>query len=213
MAFTRGQVQILYSYLPGAVFPHDEWGFCRTTGVEIDTGITVNRNAVMEVVVDALQLWREEWRRSGFPEPRDNSIDFSDYIVGSPKGVQFVPFPQTMQCQRCGKVYNLQRDLIGGDTPPGRCPHPGCLGQLAQFRFVQAHNCGRLDEVYVDRQGCSIHGREGLYFDNTGRVRTARWRCRLCGGSEVSRLRQTPCDCQHSDHVTNDYEKKLRFYS
>ena len=28
MAFSRGQTQVLYQFLPGAVFEHDQYGFC-----------------------------------------------------------------------------------------------------------------------------------------------------------------------------------------
>jgi hypothetical protein len=83
---------------------------------------------------------------------------------------------------------------------------------MEQMPFLQAHNCGRLDEIFVQRDGCARHGVEGLYFDDTGRVTTARWRCRLCDGAEVGRLRQTPCNCDFSRFGTQDpNEQRLRF--
>lgn len=89
-----------------------------------------------------------------------------------------------------------------------------CGGSLVQLGLVQAHNCGRLDEIFINRDGCPEHGTQGLYFGDTGRVTTARWRCRLCGGAEISRLRQTPCRCDYTTHGTDDpNEQRLRFFA
>ena len=211
MNFTRGKVQILYSYLPGAVFAHDEYGHCRVTAIELTALSQINRAALAEAVEDTLSQWPNDWQRDAFP-PLRNADDLArHYIVGEPTGVKFEPFPTTLRCQRCGRVHRLN-DLQRSRATPGRCPTPGCGATLEQMPFVQAHNCGRLDEIFVNRQGCTIHGNGGLYFDDTGRVTTARWRCRQCGGAEVARLRQTPCMCDYSRLGTQEpSEQRLRF--
>jgi hypothetical protein len=51
-------------------------------------------------------------------------------------------------------------------------------------------------------------------FLDTGRVRSARWRCGSCGDAEVGRLRMTPCVCQYSRSLgsqqANVYERGLK---
>jgi hypothetical protein len=210
MNFSRGKVQILYNYLPGAVFPHDEYGHCRVTTIEVTELAGVNRAALADVANDVLQQWTNDWQREGFP-PINNEAELArNYLIGEPTSVLFEPFPTTLRCQRCGRVQRLT-DLRRARGQPGRCPVDGCGAPLEQMPFLQAHHCGRLDEMFVQREGCTRHGTAGLYFDDTGRVTTARWRCRLCGNAEVARLRQTPCACQFSRFGTQDpSEQRLR---
>ncbi|ACB74471.1 hypothetical protein Oter_1185 [Opitutus terrae PB90-1] len=211
MNFNRGKVQILYGYLPGAVFAHDEYGHCRVTMIELSALGQINRAALAEVVGDMLNQWPNDWQRQAFPAVRNADDLARNYFVGEPTGVKFEPFPTALRCPRCGRVYRL-RDLQRSTATPGQCPLVGCGGKLEQMPFVQAHQCGRLDEMFVQREGCSIHGTTSLYFDDTGRVTTARWRCRQCAGAEVARLRQTPCNCSYSLLGTEDpSEKRLRF--
>jgi len=211
MNFARGKVQILYSYLPGAVFAHDEYGHCRVTGIELTALSGINRAALAEVVSDMLSQWPNDWQKVAFPPLRNDQDLARHYIVGEPTGVKFEPFPTTLRCQRCGRVHRLL-DLQRSRATPGRCPAPGCGANLEQMPFVQAHQCGRLEEIFVQRDGCAIHGNGSVYFDDTGRVTTARWRCRQCGGAEVARLRQTPCSCDYSRLGTQERsEQMLRF--
>ena len=50
MAFTRGQTQVLYQFLPGAVFEHDQYGFCLITQLELRETVT-NRGALFNAVL------------------------------------------------------------------------------------------------------------------------------------------------------------------
>lgn len=211
MDFNRGKVQILYNYLPGAVFAHDDYGHCVVTTVELNELPDINRSAVAEAITDTVEQWAQDWQRSAFPTARTAADLERAFVIGEPRSVQFEPFPTTLRCQRCGRVHRLA-DLRRSHSQPGRCPVRGCGAQLEQMPFVQAHHCGRLEEIFVQRSGCSRHGLDGLYFDDTGRVTTARWRCRLCSGAEVARLRQTPCGCEFSRLGTQDpSEQRLRF--
>ena len=44
------KVQILYTYLPGAIFPHEEYGQCLVSTIDINELLEVNRDALAEVV-------------------------------------------------------------------------------------------------------------------------------------------------------------------
>ena len=207
MSFKRGQTQVLYGFLPGAIFEHDDYGFCRVTEVDLDREDRLNEGALFDAVGDLLYQWSDEELRAGFPDPRDGR-NRRYYAPGAPSAVRFVPYPTLLECRRCGRVHRL-RDLRrgGGAVQPGDCPN--CSGVLAQLRYAQAHNCGRVEELY--RRTCSVHGAAYVTFFDTGRVATARWRCGACGGAEIGRLRMTPCQCAYSSRVAQaPYERGLK---
>lgn len=79
-----------------------------------------------------------------------------------------------------------------------RWMRPVCSGILGQLRYVQAHNCGRIEELFYPQNACSRHRSSFLTFQDTRRVRSARWRCGTCGDAQVSRLRMNPCTYQYS---------------
>jgi hypothetical protein len=210
MAFTRGQTQVLYQFLPGAVFEHDQYGFCRISGVEVQEK-QVNQDAVFNAVADLLFQWPDDNFRAGFPDPRQQP-NRRFYVIGTPTTVRFQPFPTLLECRRCRRVYRL-RDLIRRpNAQPRQCPV--CTGILGQLRYVQAHNCGRIEELYYPQNACLRHGSRFLMFLDTGRVRSARWRCGACGDAEVGRLRMTPCTCHYSrslgNHQGTIYERGLK---
>lgn len=210
MAFTRGQTQVLYQFLPGAVFEHDQYGFCRVTSVELQEK-PINRDAIFSAVADLVFQWPDENFRPGFPDPRQ-SHNRRFYVIGAPTTVRFQPFPTLLECRTCRRVHRL-RDLIRrANAQPRQCAV--CAGILGQLRYVQAHNCGRIEELYYPQNACPRHGSRFLVFLDTGRVRSARWRCGACGDAEVGRLRMTPCTCQYSRSLGNQrgtmYERGLK---
>ena len=89
MAFSRGQTQILYQFLPGAVFEHDQYGFCRVTNVEFRETRT-NQDALFNAVSDLLAQWPNDQARPGFADPR-NRPNRRYYIAGTPTSVRFGP--------------------------------------------------------------------------------------------------------------------------
>ncbi len=207
MRFERGQTQVLYQFLPGAVFEHDDYGFCRVTEVELDRTDRVNEGALFDAVGDLLYQWREEELRAGFPDPR-NPRNRHYYAPGAPSTVRFAPYPTLLECRSCGRVFRLSELRRSREAvEPGRCPR--CAGVLAQLRYAQAHNCGRVEELY--RLTCPHHGAAYVTFYDTGRVATARWRCGACGGAEIGRLRMTPCNCAYSSLVAQtSHERGLK---
>jgi len=210
MAFTRGQTQVIYQFLPGAVFEHDQYGFCKISGVELQEK-QVNQDAIFNAVSDLLFQWPDETFRGGFPDPRLQH-NRRRYVIGTPAMVRFVPFPTVLECRRCRRVYRLRDLARRANAQPRQCP--SCSGILGQLRYVQAHNCGRVEELYYPQNACPRHGSRALMFLDTGRVRSARWRCGDCGNAEVGRLRMTPCTCQYSRSLGNQqatiYERGLK---
>jgi len=210
MAFTRGQTQVMYQFLPGAVFEHDQYGFCKISGVELQEK-PVNHDAVFNAVADLLFQWPDDTFRGGFADPRQQH-NRRLYAIGSPALVRFEPFPSIFECRRCRQVYRLRDLTRRPQAQPRQCP--SCRGILGQLRYVQAHNCGRVEELHYPPNACPRHGSRSLRFLDTGRVRSARWRCGACGDAEVGRLRMTPCTCQYSRSLGNQpattYERGLK---
>lgn len=210
MVFSRGQTQVLYQFLPGAVFEHDRYGFCLITKVEFRE-TRANQTALFTALAELLQQWPNDRFRPGFADPR-HEPNRRHYVVGTPTMVRFQPFPTILECRNCRRVYRLRQLARRANAQPRRCP--SCHGTLGQLRYVQAHNCGRFEELYYPSPACRVHGSDALTFQDTGRVRSARWRCSACGDAEVGRLRMTPCTCTYSRslpaHPGTQYERGLK---
>jgi hypothetical protein len=208
--FKRGQTQILYRYLPEAIFEHDEYGLCKVEEIICDD-ITemINKSALFSVLIDTLQKWPNEKFRERFPDPRGER-EQKMYRFGQPREVLFNPYPTVLKCKQCHHVFEyakLQRKW----AKPRKCPRPGCDGEVDQMRFVEIHNCGRMQEMFVP-PGCKTHGGAYIRFDDTGRIQTSQWYCGIC--KEPRKPRLTPCACEYSrsNPGFSAADKSLRLY-
>lgn len=211
--FVRGQTQILYRYLPEAIFDHDDYGLCKIEEVTLEETDEINKSALFDALIDALGQWDREDFREGFPDPRGERGQRS-YKVGQPLEVRFDPYPLVLQCRSCRHVVEFSK-INKKSTRPGMCPRPGCDGRMQQMQYVEAHNCGRLQEMYVPPNGCPTHRRQHMRFYDPGRTQAARWVCGVCG-REIQKPRMTPCQCVYSEAVPelgrSRFEKFMRVY-
>lgn len=211
--FSRGQTQVLYRYLPGAIFEHQDYGLCRVTSVAMEP-VEVNRQALFDLLSNTLQQWERNEYRESYPEPRDEHRRWM-YEVGEPTQVAFEPYPRTFICRRCKHVVPAKELEGKPGLTPGKCPLPGCDGLLVRLRYVQAHNCGRLEEFFLPSRGCPTHGTRYLAFDDPGRVAQAKWFCNKCR-QEIQATRMTPCNCSYSNVVRGQggsrSQQSLRIY-
>ena len=209
--FTRGQTQILYRFLPEAIFAHDDYGLCKVTEVTIEDGGAINQSALFDTLSDTLSQWSREEFRNKFPDPRDKS-KLRAYKYGQPREVLFDPFPTILQCKKCKIVVDYSK-LKKKGISPGKCTRSGCGGRFEQLGYVEAHNCGRMKEIHLG-SGCSKHGLGHIRFHDTGRAQSSRWVCGIC--NENNKMRMTPCACEYSNAVDelnrSKYEKFLRVY-
>lgn len=195
--FSRGQTQVLFRHLPEAIFEHDDYGLCKVTRVALGD-VDVNRDALFNALADALATWTTAGFAAKFPDPRDPTRR-TYYAIGAPREVRFTPYPQTFTCRRCTRTARFDDLVRRGIAASGRC---SCGGTMKQVRYVQAHNCGRLEELYLPTQSCPKgHGAEHLAFYDPGRVKQARWYCGLCN-ADVQALRMTPCKCAYNDSLS-----------
>lgn len=191
--FSRGQTQVLFRHLPEAIFEHDDYGLCKVTQVALGDA-EVNRDALFDAMADALAMWPADFSTK-FPDTRDVSRR-SYYAVGSPREVRFTPYPQVFRCRTCSRTGKFTDLIKRGASAVGRCT---CGGYLNQMRYVQAHNCGRLEELHVPGQSCpSCGSKVDLAFYDPGRVKQARWYCAKCK-ADVQALRMTPCKCAYNN--------------
>lgn len=213
--FERGQTQIFYRYLPGAIFNHDDYGLCYVDQVLIDEIGNVNKPALFDTLRDTLVQWDRESFRNKFPDPRAER-NRRLYRIGQPREVLFTPFPRVLECRKCKHVVEFDKLSRRGLTV-GECPRDGCDGQLQQLEYVEVHNCGRIEQMYVPAgaKGCPQHGSQYLCFFNPGRTQAARWFCGVCG-RELQKARMTPCSCEYTKAVDelgrSKWEKFLRLY-
>jgi len=211
-SFTRGQTQIFYRFMPQAIFEHDDYGICKIEEVRLEDSGQINKSALFATLVDGLQKWPVEEFRKKFPDPRTDKGQRM-YRAGQPNEVRFNPFPLVLQCQKCKHVIEYGKIQKKG-LQPGHCPRTGCGGHMQQMRFVEVHNCGRLEEMFVPPEGCSVHKRAYLKFHDTGRAQTSHWTCGACG-REVQKPRMRPCKCEYSEALpptASPYEKRMRLY-
>lgn len=191
--FTRGATQILFRHLPEAIFEHDDYGLCKVTQVALRE-VEVNKDALFDAVADALAMWPPAFSTK-YPDPRDPA-QRGHYTVGAPREVRFTPYPQVFRCRTCSRAGQFTQLLKRGASATGRCV---CGGRLNQLRYVQAHNCGRMEEIFVPPQACPHHPNDLAFYD-PGRVKQARWYCAKCR-DDLQALRMTPCKCAYNQSL------------
>ncbi|MBO3084098.1 hypothetical protein [Cellulomonas fengjieae] len=187
----RSHSQVLYSFLPGAVFRHEDRVYGQVLSVDGRRLTDLNDVVIFSEIADYLENWPED-DRYDLPLPRDARMN--EYRIISPEAVRWELFPLILECTRrsCGRVRSYQnaRDIA---AEGGRCAKCGAAQQ--QLRFYSAHNCGQVKKVYVPK--CPTHGYDEISFDNTGSFLTATWRCHGpgCNGAVTSRTNMSPCSC------------------
>ncbi|GAB3244387.1 hypothetical protein [Kineosporia babensis] len=185
----RSRSQVMYSYLPGAVFRHEDRVYGRVINVVGSRVNRLNEQVVFEEIARSLERWKED-DRYNLPIPRDSRE--REYEILSPEDVRFELWPLVFECshRECARVksFTNARNLVGSS----RCDE--CGGRLRQLRFYSAHNCGKTVPMQVP--ACTTHNRKHIFFEDTGSFRTAVWRCRACSNRVVARTNQSPCGCR-----------------
>lgn len=193
--FSRTQTQILFRYVPGALFEHDRYGICIVTDVMVSAASTLNTEALRYTVLTTLEQWQDSGGET-FPDP---NTEWDEYRIGIPERVLFEPYPPVLECRACGTVTNLNTLAGVSLRAPARCQRCG-KDSYRQLPYVMAHGCGKLGPIVVP--ACPTHGRDDIRFNDTGRFVTASWSCGICR-TFISRMSQRPCGCAFSRRVPN----------
>lgn len=187
----RSHSQVLYGFLPGAVFRHEERVYGQVLTVDGPRLTGLNEPVVYEEIARYVEQWPDQHRHD-LPLPRDMRV--REYCIIKPGTVRWKLWPMVFECSRraCGRVRSV-------NSADDLAKHPRCKacgGTLQQLRFYSAHNCGATKAIFVPK--CSTHGYDDIFFDNTGSFLTATWRCRGagCNGGVVQRTNMSPCSCK-----------------
>lgn len=213
---TRGQTQILFRHTPESIFDHDDLGLCRVTSITLapaDPG-SVNESAMFDAIADTIAQWPEAFR-ARFPDIRDQAKRAGSFRYGLPDAVNFKPYPENVQCRKCGYVADYS-EVVRRGSRQARCPRRGCSGTMKQLRYVEAHNCGRMKPLFVPKgKPCTRCGCTEVKLYDPGRTALARWVCVKCG-AEIQRLLMTPCNCEHTEAAKTGgrpaHERYMRVY-
>jgi hypothetical protein len=195
MGFVRSRTQILYRYVPGAIFEHDKYCICRVTGIAVTAPDSLNAESLRNVLAITLNQWRG-YGGDSFPDPIS---EWGDYKVGVPERVNFEPFPVIVECSDCGHINSLaELSKLTYDTKTVciRCKK----GRYKQLSYVVIHECGKLDSMPVPK--CPVHGKSNLSFNDTGRFVTSLWRCD--SDNYVRGMPRYQCDCAFSRITPTD---------
>jgi hypothetical protein len=188
----RSTTQVLYRYLPDAVFSHEEGFYAKVhhIGGSRVSG-EINQMVLLGELAEEIDRWRPD--QVGIPDPRTNR---DEYVILKPEEVVWDVFPLTFECTNsaCGRIARWWRqdNLINDTNAAGRLRCQNCSSRMRQLRYLTAHNCGAMDPLHTPR--CPTCGNNtNMYLEDLGSFRTSSWRCRTCGSALSTRF--TPCDC------------------
>jgi hypothetical protein len=186
----RSTTQVLYRYLPGAVFSHEEGFFAEVHHITGGRVTEVNR----KVLLDELGVELAGWQPSqvGIPDPATNP---NEYVVIEPEEVSYDVYPLTFECTdpACGLIRRWwkQKDLLDDTAVTGRL-RCRCGSTMRQLRYLTAHNCGAMDPLHTPR--CPSCGTpDQMHLEDLGSFRASSWRCHTCNSALSTRF--TPCGC------------------
>lgn len=204
----RSKSQILWGYLPGSVFRHEDRVYGQVVTVDGDRLTGLNEGVIYDAIATYLEQWAET-NRYDLPLPRDGAV--REYRIIRPDQVRWELFPLVFECSRtaCARVRSFRTAADLARSP--RCS--SCGGELRQLRFYNAHNCGQISPIRVPK--CNAHGYDDVFFENTGSFTTATWRCRGtgCNGGVISRTNMSPCNCGKKEWAGPDGVVRMRAHT
>lgn len=189
----RSRTQTLFKYLPGALFIHGDGFVAKVYEVEgRNFEADINREVLLEEIEREASRWPSERRHLSLPsELSTNDIRFLE-----PTFVRWDLYPLVFACRNptCQRVRRFFRqDRVSIDTQ-GRARCQVCDSRLQQLRYVEAHNCGRIEPMFTP-QCRTCRSYDHVYLRDTGSFVSAAWHCRRCGDQFVQKTRQSPCRC------------------
>jgi len=187
----RSTTQVLFRYLPDAVFQHEDGFFARVDHIGGARVSDLNRKVLLDELAQELTQWLPD--QVGIPDPRTNPDEF---VTLEPEEVSWDFYPLTFECTNgsCGRVrrWFQQSQLLQDTNADGRIRCRTCGSKMRQLRYLTAHNCGVMDPLHTPRcPGCNRT--EDMHLEDLGSFRSSSWRCHACGAAVGTRF--TPCTC------------------
>ena len=156
----RSRTQVLFSYLPDSVFEHESGYLARSVEIRGERA-HVDREVLLQEIGRYVSAWDED-RVQGFGRP--GRVDDTDFLILTPEAVRWELWPLRFECAResCRRIASFRRIEHLERRP--RCGT--CGGRLRNLRYLSAHECGAIREMYIPQ--CTTHGYDHVYFDDTG---------------------------------------------
>jgi hypothetical protein len=169
----RGRSQIIWRYMPEALFRYNEsGGWCRTKEITLREAKPLT-GALAEAVTSALSFWGAVGP-TGFPDPQFQANRFA---VGEPLQVWFTVWPLVFECRDCRMVHyysDIPRLMSVNDRLSCmKCKKPD---QLRQVPFAYVHECGQIESVFIP----GGHTRHTIKLINKGSFQESYWFCEEC---------------------------------
>lgn len=195
----RGRAQVLYKYLPGAVFSlGDSAWIVRSLKVSTQE---LTEGPKLGYVLDRIRSRLHYWQNTG--EPIGDALRFyppcddHQFEMGIPESVLYKIFPLSFVCDKCRHFESFQsEDELIKDRGSGKCSVCS-KGRMHQTNILQVHECG--DVAGLEPPRCPSCGRDDrIVLDTKGRRRfaDADWRCSRCGNRRVPGALSKICRCQ-----------------
>jgi hypothetical protein len=188
----RSTTQVLYRYLPNAVFSHEDGFYARVHHISGGRVNDINRMVLLDELAEEINRWRPD--QIGIPNPQTNP---DEYVILKPEEVVWDVYPLSFECTNggCGRITRWWRQdtLISDTNASGRLRCQTCGSTMRQLRYLTAHNCGALEPLHTPR--CpNCNNATNMYLEDLGSFRASSWRCRTCSTAISTRF--TPCDCR-----------------
>jgi hypothetical protein len=171
----RGRSQVLWRYMPGALFRYNEsGGWSSTTQVPLKDTESLG-GALRYAIKGALNRWKAIGP-AGYPDPEQQP---QKYVVGEPLHVLYEAWPLVFSCRQCGRVH-YYKDIASLRSSNDRLSCFKCRGndQLKQIPYGYVCECGRLDTIFVPR--CPRNQAHSVELVNKGSFQESFWRCQEC---------------------------------
>lgn len=174
--FTRGRSQVMFKYLPGAVFLHNSRYF-KVNNLNLSK-VAFDTSRIEDELIKFISKWplnqklSEEMSVSLFPK------DPRKYYFGEVQEVEYELFPLVFKCKVCDNVHEYYEiESLKNDNPTLNCVFCNAKSSLKQFPYVMIHENGDLKGLKVANNGGSNFKQkyDGITMNDTRSFLTATW--------------------------------------
>jgi|GEM_PF-2636666 len=171
--FTRGRSQIMFKYLPGAVFLNDGRYF-KVSNLNMSK-VNFDTSRIEDEVKKFISNWtkNKELKVSPFSRNSDN------YFFGEIQSVEYELFPLVFHCVACSNVHEYWNlETLTKQNPTLSCEFCNKKAKLKQFPYVMVHDNGDLKSLKVTTNKGAKSFKEkydGITMNDTRSFLTASW--------------------------------------
>ncbi|WP_082446502.1 DUF1998 domain-containing protein [Cytobacillus solani] len=171
--FTRGRSQIMFKYLPGAIFFNDDRYF-KVSHLNMSK-VNFNTSRIEHEMKKFISNWTKNNELKVSPFPRNEN----NYYFGEIQSVEYELFPLVFSCVYCGNVHEYwDLDSLTKQNPTLTCEFCNKKAKIKQFPYVMIHDNGDLKSLRVATNAGAKSFKEkydGITMNDTRSFRTATW--------------------------------------